>query len=374
LSRTPVLALVPVLLAVGCASHESSGATGAVRVAVSDEGCALSDSSRPAGPVTFDISNKGSGKVTEVELLQGDRVLAEKENLAPGLDGSFTVQLQQGDYLLRCPGGSGPKDQPLTVTALSATAAAAPDAAEQQAATTGYAGYVRNQVADQVRATRLLTDAVRRGDLAAAARAYPAARVGYERIEPVAESFGDLDPELDARRADVADLATWTGYHRLEQAVFRDRSLAGMTAVADKLDADVARLQSLVAKETYTATDLANGASELLAEVASSKITGEEEAYSHIDLVDFAANVDGAEAAFSLLRPSLQKRDAALATSIAAAFAAVDNGLKGYRTGSGPTDFRSYTAVTAAGRHDLAARVDALAEPLSRVAAVLVSS
>ena len=50
---------------------------------------------------------------------------------------------------------------------------------------------------------------------------------------------------------------------------------------------------------------IANGAVELLNEVSASKITGEEERYSHIDLVDFGANVDGAEAAFDAVKPIL---------------------------------------------------------------------
>ena len=39
---------------------------------------------------------------------------------------------------------------------------------------------------------------------------------------------------------------------------------------------------------------VANGSVDLLGEVAKSKVTGEEERYSHTDLGDFEANVDGA--------------------------------------------------------------------------------
>ena len=358
------------LLLGGC-SDEAVAAKDAptVTVTLNDKGCALSSRTQPAGPVTFRVTNSGTSKVTEAEIMQGERILGEKENIAPGLDGSFTVTLKEGSYVLRCPGGGGPKNQTFAVT--RGTVAGAVDA-KGQAATAAYASYVRAEVAAGVVATKRLTDAVRAGDLAAAAAAYPASRVNWERIEPVAESFGGLDPAVDARLPDVPSVTAWTGYHRLEHAIFQTRSLTGLRPIADGLDANLRRLQSLVAKETYEVTTLANGASELLDEVATSKITGEEEAFSHVDLVDFQGNVDGARKAFDLLEPALTTRDAALATRIRAAFAGVDKGLAPYRTGSGPADFQRYTAVSAAERHTLAGLVDALAEPLSKVAAVLV--
>ena len=55
---------------------------------------------------------------------------------------------------------------------------------------------------------------------------------------------------------------------------------------------------------------IANGAVELLNEVASSKITGEEDRYSHTDLWDFEANLDGAKQAFDAVRPMVAAKDA----------------------------------------------------------------
>jgi iron uptake system component EfeO len=147
-----------------------------------------------------------------------------------------------------------------------------------------------------------------------------------------------------------------------------------MKPVADKLDADVLRLRTLVQTVDYTVPQIANGATELLDEVAASKITGEEESWSHIDLLDFQGNVDGARAAFEALEPALRLRDAALAARIGTAFDAVDAALKPYRTGSGPEDFRPYTALTKAQTTALAGVVDGLAEPLSKVAAELVKA
>ena len=70
--------------------------------------------------------------------------------------------------------------------------------------------------------------------------------------------------------------------------------------------------------------ELANGAVELMNEVANSKITGEEDRYSHTDLWDFNANVEGSKAAIAALRPVLEERDAALVKTLDTEFANVD--------------------------------------------------
>ncbi len=187
----------------------------------------------------------------------------------------------------------------------------------------------------------------------------------------MAESFGDLDPRIDVRIADVADPSTWTGFHRIEQALFEKGTTDGMAPVAQQLVADVGQLNTLVQTTTYQPADLANGASGLLDEVAKSKVTGEEEAYSHLDLLDFAANVEGSRKAFDLLTPALQVTDADLVTTIQGRFDDVQTALQPYRRGDG---YALYTELTPDQVKDLATAVDALAEPLSQVSGKVVGA
>jgi iron uptake system component EfeO len=321
----------------------------------------------PAGPVTFKVTNVSASKVTEAEVMRGDTIIGEKENLTPGLSGSFSLSLKAGNYTIYCPDAATEKTG-FTVT--GGGPGASQDPAVQAAldkATDGYRQYVITEVDKLVPATKRFTDAVRAGDVARAQQLYAPARYYYEEVEPVAESFGDLDPEIDARVDDVDDPSQWTGFHRLEKALWADRSLAGMAPVADKLDADVAKLKTQVATATYQPAQLANGATELLNEVASSKITGEEDRYSHTDLSDFQANIAGGKAAFDLLVPALQKIDSNLAGTVTQRFADVQDALKPYQQ-SGDV-FVDYSTVSEDKRRVLTQKVDALAEPLSQVAA-----
>jgi iron uptake system component EfeO len=116
---------------------------------------------------------------------------------------------------------------------------------------------------------------------------------------------------------------------------------------------------------------IANGAVELLNEVSASKIAGEEERYSHTDLVDFEANVDGAQAAFEAVKPILEQKNPELASEIDAKFAAVTSALAPYKTG---TTFVSYTDLTKPDTKALSTVIDALAEPLSQVGKQVVNS
>jgi iron uptake system component EfeO len=369
------LAASPLLLLTACgggseaASGGASGAPGTVKITLTDDGCTAEPTSVTAGARTFEVVNEGASSVTEGELVNsGGRIVGERENLTPGLTGTFSLTLDAGDYTVQCPNAATESSKFTVTGAASASGTADPVFA---AATQGYQDYVKAQVADLVTATSAFTAAVQAGDVEKAKSLYGPARVPYERIEPVAESFGDLDPLIDARVADVEDPSTWGGFHRIEQALWVDGTTAGMTPVAQELDANVAKLAELVQTTTYQPADLANGASGLLDEVAKSKVTGEEEAYSHLDLLDFAANVDGARKAFDLLTPALQVTDPDLVTTLTTQFDTVTSALAPYQQGD---TYALYTTLTQDQVRGLATDVDALAEPLSTVSGKVVGA
>ncbi len=192
----------------------------------------------------------------------------------------------------------------------------------------------------------------------------------WERIEPVAESFGDLDPKLDLREADLEDGQTWTGWHRIEKDLWPPRT--GYTALPQKdrdalgeqLVSDTKTLHERTRGITFAADQLSNGAKELLDEVATGKVTGEEEAWSHTDLWDFQGNVDGARIAWEDLSPLLQKRDPELDSTLKTRFAELQKLLDQHRRGDG---FVTYDQLTKAQVKELSDAVNALSEPLSTV-------
>jgi len=364
LSLAAALGLIA-LAAAGCGSSEDTPA-GAKTMSfkLTDAGCEPHDAKAPAGPIVFEVENAGTSAVSEFEVLDGDTILGEKENLADGLSGSFSLTLEQGEYTLYCPGGA---DERGTLTVTGGTSATKGTPREKEAVAQ-YRAYLEKNSDELVAATEPFVAAVEAGDVARAKQLYPAARIPYERIEPVAESFGDLDPRIDARANDVAP-SEFEGFHKLEQALWVKDSAAGMAPVAERLLANVEELQEKVKTVELQAVQIANGANELLGEVSAAKITGEEERYSHVDLVDFEANVEGSEAAFEAVEPLVAAKDPRLVKRIEAGFKGVYAALKPYRRGDG---FVSYTQLSEADTRKLAQEIDALAEDLSQTPALIV--
>jgi iron uptake system component EfeO len=382
-SALPVALLVAVPALAACtqnATTDNSATGGPVSVTSTDHSCEVSTDQVPAGTVNFTVANGGS-KVTEFYLYSADgkRIVGEVENIGPGLQGKLTVTAEQGSYLTACkPGMSGNGIRSAFTVTAPPKGAKAPSADQVliSRAQNRYRTWVQRQSEALVVATRQFLAAYTSGSLDRARSLYPTARSHYEAIEPVAESFGDLDPEMDAREADLEKGQKWTGWHRIEKDLWPQRdpsytplTAAGRASYAENLLKNTRTLSQQIGTLTFTTDQIANGSSGLMEEVATSKVTGEEEYWSHTDLWDFAANVRGARVAFEDVRPILANRDPALDRTLTSRFAQIDRLLARQRDGSG---YRLYTELGHAEVKRLADAVNALSEPLSHLTAAVL--
>ncbi|MDQ1736857.1 MAG: iron uptake system component EfeO [Pseudonocardiales bacterium] len=368
-----------VLLAAGCASGKSDEAGGGsgttvINVVLNNDGCRASPAKVPAGPATFSIKNEGGSTVSEAELVRGTKILGEKEGLTPGLSGSFSLNLVPGDYEMYCPHANTERS-PFTVTqSLTRQPSSAPAsdgaAALLSKAPDQYRRYVQSKTEELVALTAPFVAAVKAGEVAVAKARYAKARAPYESIEPVAESFGDLDLAIDGRDGDVP-ARDWSGFHRIEKQLWIAGNTKGMVPVADKLLADVKMLAARIKTTTFQPAELANGATELLNEISKTKLTGEEERYSRTDLSDVDANLQGSQAAFDLLAPALEVSDPGLTSTIRSRFNDARVLMQKYARPGG--EFARYPAVTPAQIKVLIVAFDALAEPLSKVGETVVA-
>jgi iron uptake system component EfeO len=236
-----------------------------------------------------------------------------------------------------------------------------------------YTQYVRQQVDELVTATKTFTDAVRAGNVQAAKDAYAASRLAWERIEPIAGLVEDIDSAVDARVDDFAneDDPAWTGWHKLEYLLWVKNDISqasGAPALADRLDADIAKLKSTMDTTNVPASAIPSGAADLIEEVSEGKLTGEEDRYSGTDLWDFAANVAGSKQAFEALKPALQAKNPELVTKIEGGFADIQAQLQEYAEGSG---YRPYSALTDADKAKMKTTLAGLSENLAEVAGAL---
>lgn len=382
------LAAIGALSLSGCVPNAGGGDTTRLDVTSTADGCQVSAASAPSGPISFTVTNTGS-QVTEFYLLAENElsIVAEVENIAPGASRDLTLVAQPGEYFTVCkPGmvGEGIGKTPFTVTGETVTKSADAQAAED-AAIASYTAYVKTQAAELVPKVEAFVAAYAAGSDDEARRLFPLARVNYERIEPTAEQFGDLDPAIDYRKPGAeAEGLEFTGFHRIEMDLWLDEakknypdeqlvalSPAERAAVGDALVADITRLYDLVHGEDFelSLSDITNGAIGLLDEIAApdGKLPGEENEFAHTDLYDFRANVEGARVAVDAVRDLASASDAgaALIATLDTQFDAMLGLLASY--GDYETGFVDYATVTQDARNELGAQLNALSEPLSQL-------
>jgi iron uptake system component EfeO len=394
---------VAVLALAGCVAKSDVAASDALTVTSTDSSCDVSTKTATSGTLAFDVTNKGT-QVTEFYLLAQDglRIVGEVENIAPGAKRNLTVVAQPGDYFTLCKPGMVGEGVGKTAFAVAGekVAATGADAAQKKQAVDLYASFVKDQVEQLLPRVKTFAAAYAAGDDAAAKEQFPTVRAYYERIEPIAESLGDLDPKIDYREVDaVAEGLAWTGFHRIEKDLWvpaqdamnsdgttpawkdwKPSTAAERTTYADGLEANVQTLYDYVHSTKFTdaleaqgVAGLSNGAIGLLDEVAKNKITGEEDWWSGTDLYDFAANVEGSKLAFSLVEDFAKSKGAEgkeLAAKIEKGYSGLQAKLATY--GSLEKGFPAYSTLTETDRRDLTNLINTLAEPLSQLTSTIL--
>ncbi|VTT25174.1 iron uptake system protein EfeO [Streptococcus gordonii] len=240
-------------------------------------------------------------------------------------------------------------------------------------ATSEYKTFVEGQIDQLLTDTEKFASLLKEGKLDEAKKIYPLIRMSYERSEPIAESFGESDVKIDFRLADYMDENKteegWSGFHRIEKILWEQNTTSGTETYANQLVNDIKELKAKVATVEVTPDMMLTGAVDLLNEVATSKITGEEEIYSHTDLYDFRANIEGAEKIFQHFKPLIKNKDEKLVASLEKEFKNVNSLLDKHMTDS--QHYKLYTDLTKEDTKELAEAVTKLGEPLSQMGVIL---
>jgi len=239
--------------------------------------------------------------------------------------------------------------------------------------TAEYKKYVEDQIDMLLKDTENFAQLLKTGKLEEAKKAYPLIRMAYERSEPIAESFGESDIKIDYRLVDFKEEFKneegWKGFHRIEKILWEQNTTKGTEKYADDLVNDIKELKAKIATIEVTPDLMVTGAIDLLNEVSTQKITGEEEVFSHTDLYDFRANIEGAQKIFELFRPKLEQKDAKLVTTLDTEFKAVNQLLDKYMIDD--NNYKLYTDLTKEDTKALAEAVTKLGEPLSQMGIVI---
>ncbi|MGY2187866.1 Iron uptake system component EfeO precursor [compost metagenome] len=375
--RWAVAGSVIVMIAAGGLFYHASKMAAAKRQSNHDEvlvtihphSCEPNALTVPAGRASFRIVNR-SDRAVEWEILDGVLVVEERENIAPGLSQVINADLLPGDYAITCGLLSNPRGT-LHVTPTAASDAAA-KAKPSMVAFVGplseFRVYLSSQSTTLIKAVTALDQAIAAGDLSQAQALYLPARAAYQRLAPAAQRLAELDNAINAR-ADYFEKREqdpdFSGFHRLEYALFQQRNVDGLAPVAERLLADVTALKQQLLAQTLPPEQLVSIVVRNLNTLADVRAaSGEEERYSHSDLNGFAGNLDAARKVVDLLRPLLAKSAAELLPTIDTALNAFDTELNGFKVDDG---YASYDSVSAEQRKQIADKAKALADALDGI-------
>lgn len=351
-------------------ASSAAHAEGAIQVSLNDTGCDPTELTAPSGQVVFNIHNAANQKL-EWELLKGVMVIDEREDIAPGQAETVTVNLLPGEYGMTCGQSDRPRGKLVVTDSGTQQAGNAADIDRLAQPLADYKTYVQAEADQLLTKTAAFAAAVKAGEIDKAKTMFADVRTHYERIEPIAELFNELDPAIDAREDDFKQGPKdpeFTGFHRIEYALWVEKSTDGVQETAERLLADVTKLKDEIQVLTFPPGKVVGGAAVLIEEVANSKISGEENRYSHTDLSDFNANVEGSMKIVELFRPLIAEKNPALLEKVDANFKAVNDILSKYKTAGG---FETYDKLSEADRKTLQAPINALAEDLAQLRGTL---
>ncbi|PCM49426.1 multidrug DMT transporter permease [Pseudomonas fluorescens] len=375
--RWAVAGSVVVMIAAGGLFYYASKMAAAKRqhnhdevvVNINAHSCDPNELTVPAGRASFRIVNR-SDRAVEWEILDGVLVIEERENIAPGLSQVINANLQPGDYAITCGLLSNPRGV-LHVTPTAASDAAA-KAKPSMVAFVGplseFRVYLATQGSALIKAVTALNQAIAGGDLAQAQALYLPARAAYQRLAPAAQRLAELDNSINAR-ADYFEKReqdpAFVGFHRVEYALFQQRSLDGLNPVAERLLADVTTLKQQLLAQSLPPEQLVSIVVRNLNTLADVRAaSGEEERYSHADLNGFASNLETAHKVVELLRPMLTRSAPDLLPKIDAALSDFDSVLNSFKVKDG---YATYDMVSGEQRKQIADKAQALADALDGI-------
>jgi high-affinity iron transporter len=375
----PTVALLALgMMLAACGSKAAVVGGVSTSISVTSQKCAPQWSGpQTTGAKSFSVTNSTS-LTEDVQLLNPDvdRVYGEILTLGPGTTRPLTVTLGPGKYSWQCASvdnvvissslepvrgpkvASSPSYVPTTPDILAPSVAA-----YQQTITSGLGVLATDTDA-------LLVD-VRTGNVAAAKAAWLTTHLDYERLGAAYDTFGGYDDLINGRANGLVggvDNPSWSGFRRLEYALWHGQPQTELLTITGKLDTDVHRLQRAFPHQLFLNTDVALRAHEILENALQFELTGETDEGSHTNLATVWANAQGTQSVLNALQPLLQVRNPSLFSSAETQLGAFTSLVHSFDRGGSWTPVESLTITE---HEQIDASIDGLLEQLAMIPGTL---
>jgi iron uptake system EfeUOB component EfeO/EfeM len=363
------------VLATGRSIDSSAAATGNARpITVNGFTCADGWVPPRSGQREIAVTNAGTSLV-DVKLLgaRNSLIYGEVEAMAPHTTRTLTAVIPPGKFRLGC---TYSENATVYSRVVSVSGPPVHDAHPYRQVTYGelapLAAMYRAKVSAGLGVLATDTDRLRAaadaGQLATAEQAWLVAHLDYARLGAAYDTFGDFNDEIDGRPNGLplgVDDPGWTGFLRVEFALWHDQPAATVAGTADQLDAYVHQLVAAFPEETIPFNDLSLRTHEILENTLQFELTGETDEGSHTGLATAEANVQGTQMILAVITPLLERRNARLVTTLNTDLRDLATLIESYQLS--PGSWTPIQELSTTQREDLDGALDAYLEAVSPV-------
>lgn len=370
------------LVACGSSTHKphSTGAAGEL-ISFGTTTCAPNWRPLRDGYVRFRVSN-GSRRSATVYLFRSDsgRTIATVRGLQPGSVRVITTRLSRGvGYSWGCDLSGYPEhvsdSERAPAGQVAGTAIVPVYVATLIPALNSYRRYAARLLAALTPELRALHTATASGDTVRARAAWLTAHLTWLRIgqdDGAYGAFGELGQQIDGTADGLSEGALsprFTGFHRIEADLWRQRDVIEATADTAVLQRLVARLRGRRLSEELPATragmvSLTIRCHEVLEDALRDSLSGADDYGSHTELRSLHADVSATSELLAVLTADIEPRAPSLVATAEAKLRAINKAIEAASTTRGATTLR---ALPNRRRQLLDQAVGASLENLSRV-------
>jgi iron uptake system component EfeO len=213
----------------------------------------------------------------------------------------------------------------LGVSGCGSDAESSADVAKRTAAATEeYRSYLLGNAEHLTTWASQLRHKMRLGVTGGAQSRYASSRVPFGHLQPALNFYPKLDQRLDAPQTGA--------FPRIERMLWEERlGRAGLRAAGEILDSTLWLHEEIKTTKLPPAQIMAV-ARHTLRQIASSDLQLEADPYSGLDILDASADLEGVEAAFKAVRPSLLAEDPDLVEELNRKFNAAFVALEAFGT------------------------------------------
>lgn len=209
--------------------------------------------------------------------------------------------------------------------------------------------FVSSQMDDFVTDTQLLASLVKEGKLEEAQKLYPLVTMYYERMQPIASNFEELDVAVNGVITKGKENEV-TGFQRLAYGLFTEKQTSGYEEIASNLASDVKALQEALATLDVTKNNVLVSASLMFDTMLKDRLTTSSIANNEVYAVK--AQTEAAQEIVKIFMPRVEANSAANATE---KLAILEEVIAYYEVGK--EDYVNYSFFTTKQKEELSTAI-----------------